>query len=173
MLPGPVKLTKISIVMCMLLCPKASFTNYIDKILAFFDHLPPSVEIFYGMNVDKKQTYHLPTSSCKHSLRTTPNGPYLFKPTHHRWKYGLRAYCANIYCTCIQNMSILLATTVKAKPILSSLYLILVWYQYKNTVFTSWVGKNTNLKIVCGYIYSELTFKLKNENRFLIGFCWP
>ena len=30
-----------------------SFTNYIDKILAFFDHLPLSVDIFYGINVDK------------------------------------------------------------------------------------------------------------------------
>ena len=30
------------------------FTNYIDKIFAFFDHLPPCVDIFYGMNVDKK-----------------------------------------------------------------------------------------------------------------------
>ena len=25
---------------------KGSFTNYVDKILAFFDHLPPSVDIF-------------------------------------------------------------------------------------------------------------------------------
>ena len=29
------------------------FTNYVDKILAFFDHLPPCVDIFYGMNIDK------------------------------------------------------------------------------------------------------------------------
>ena len=34
-----------------------SFTNYVDKILAFFDHLPTSVDIFYGMNVDKKWTF--------------------------------------------------------------------------------------------------------------------
>ena len=49
---------------------KGSFTNYVDKILAFFDHLPPCVDIFYGMNVDKKWTFldHLPTSSCKRSL---------------------------------------------------------------------------------------------------------
>ena len=33
---------------------KGSFTNYVDKILAFFDHLPPSIDIFYDMNVDKK-----------------------------------------------------------------------------------------------------------------------
>ena len=33
---------------------KGSFTNYVDKILAFFDHLPPCVDIFYGINVDKK-----------------------------------------------------------------------------------------------------------------------
>ena len=36
---------------------KGSFTNYVDKILAFFDHLPPSVDIFYGMNVYKKWTF--------------------------------------------------------------------------------------------------------------------
>ena len=71
-----------------------SFTNYVDKILSFFDHLPPYsvlsikktgcltipnvliypvllidskkyVEIFYGINVDKKWTFldHLPTLS--------------------------------------------------------------------------------------------------------------
>ena len=52
-----------------------SYTNYINKILAFFDHLPPWVDIFYGMNVDKKWTFldRLPTSSCKRSLWTTPN----------------------------------------------------------------------------------------------------
>ena len=32
---------------------KGSFTNYVDKILALFDHLPTCVDIFYGMNVDK------------------------------------------------------------------------------------------------------------------------
>ena len=49
---------------------KGLFTNYVDKILAFFDHLPPFVDIFYGMNVDKNLTFldHLPTSSCKRSL---------------------------------------------------------------------------------------------------------
>ena len=30
------------------------FTNYVEKILAFFDHLPPCVDIFYGINVVKK-----------------------------------------------------------------------------------------------------------------------
>ena len=50
--------------------PKGSFTNYVDKILAFFYHLPTCIDIFYGMNVDKKWTFldHLPTSSCKRSL---------------------------------------------------------------------------------------------------------
>ena len=43
---------------------KGSFTNYVDKILAFFDHLPPCVDIFYGMNIDKNWTLedHLPTN---------------------------------------------------------------------------------------------------------------
>ena len=49
---------------------KGLFTNYVDKILAFSDNLPPYVYIFYGINVDKKWTFwdHLPTSSCKRSL---------------------------------------------------------------------------------------------------------
>ena len=34
-----------------------SFTNYVDKILAIFDHLPPSLDIFYGINVDKKSIF--------------------------------------------------------------------------------------------------------------------
>ena len=38
-------------------------TNYVDKILAFFDHLPTCVDIFYGMNVDRSglfKTTYLP-----------------------------------------------------------------------------------------------------------------
>ena len=36
---------------------RGSFTNYVD-------HLPPCVDIFYAMNVDKKWSFldHLPTS---------------------------------------------------------------------------------------------------------------
>ena len=46
------------------------FTNYVDKILDFFDHLLPCVVIFYGIyvNVD-----HLPTLYCKRSLWTPLN----------------------------------------------------------------------------------------------------
>ena len=33
---------------------KGSFKNYVDKIWTLFDHLPPFVDIFYGLNVDKK-----------------------------------------------------------------------------------------------------------------------
>ena len=36
---------------------KGPFTNYVDKILVFFDHLPPCVDIFYGIHVDKKWTF--------------------------------------------------------------------------------------------------------------------
>ena len=38
--------------------------------LSFFDHLPPSVYIFYGIKVYKKSIFfdHLPPSSCKRSL---------------------------------------------------------------------------------------------------------
>ena len=57
-----------------------SFTNYVDKILAFFDHLLPCVDIF-GMNIDKKWTFQdrLPTSSCKRSLWTTPVKEYEYQ----------------------------------------------------------------------------------------------
>ena len=52
-----------------------AFTNYVDKFLAFFDHLTPCVDIFYLINVDKNKTFldYLPTSSCKRSLWTPPN----------------------------------------------------------------------------------------------------
>ena len=47
---------------------KGVFTNYVDKILAFFDHLPPSVDIFYGINVDKKSIFSTTYPSCKRSF---------------------------------------------------------------------------------------------------------
>ena len=57
---------------------KGSFTSYVDKILAIFDHC---VDILYGINgtrinVDKKWTFldHQPTSSCKRSLWMPPTG---------------------------------------------------------------------------------------------------
>ena len=55
-------------------CRMGAFTNYVYKILASFDHLPPCVYIFYGMKVYKKFTFldHLPTLSCKRSLWTPP-----------------------------------------------------------------------------------------------------
>ena len=31
---------------------KVLFTNYVDESLAFFDHLPPCIDIFYGIKVD-------------------------------------------------------------------------------------------------------------------------
>ena len=58
---------------------KGAFTNYLDEFLAFFDHLPPCVDIFYLINIDKNKTFldYLPTSSCKSSLWTPPNDVYL------------------------------------------------------------------------------------------------
>ena len=32
---------------------KGAFTKYVDKILSYFDHLPPYVDIFYLIKVDK------------------------------------------------------------------------------------------------------------------------
>ena len=41
---------------------RGAFFNYVDKIFAFFDHLPPYVDIFYLVNVDKKvNIFGLPT----------------------------------------------------------------------------------------------------------------
>ena len=40
----------------MLILDKGLFTNYDGKILAIFDHLPTCIDIFYGMNFDKKWT---------------------------------------------------------------------------------------------------------------------
>ena len=42
--------------------------------LAFFDYLPPSINVFYGIKVYKKLIFfdHLPPSSCKRSLWTPP-----------------------------------------------------------------------------------------------------
>ena len=49
-------------------------TNYLGKFRAFFDHLPPSIDIFYPIDVDGRSTFldYLPPSSCKRSLWTTP-----------------------------------------------------------------------------------------------------
>ena len=32
----------------------SQFANYTDKLLALFDHLPPNIDIFYLINIDKK-----------------------------------------------------------------------------------------------------------------------
>ena len=37
--------------------PLGPFTNWVDKFLDLFDHLPPSVDIFYLINVDKKSIF--------------------------------------------------------------------------------------------------------------------
>ena len=36
---------------------KGAFTNYVDKFFAFFDHLSPSVDIFYLIMVDKSRNF--------------------------------------------------------------------------------------------------------------------
>ena len=41
--------------------PKEAFFNYVDKILSFFDHLAPNVDIFYLIRVDKVNIFKLPT----------------------------------------------------------------------------------------------------------------
>ena len=64
---------------------KGSFPNYVDKILVFFDYLPPCVDIFYGMNVDKsghfKTTYlpHLVNVVCERPLTKNCSDLSLFE----------------------------------------------------------------------------------------------
>ena len=60
---------------------KGAFFNYVDKI--FFGHLPPYVDIFYLIRVDKKPTFldYLPTSSCQRSLWT----PTKYELEKHMW----------------------------------------------------------------------------------------
>ena len=55
---------------------KGAFTNYVDKFLAFFDHLPSCVDIFYlpHKRWQKVKSFGLlPTSYCQRSLRKPPN----------------------------------------------------------------------------------------------------
>jgi hypothetical protein len=49
---------------------QGAFFKYVDKILAFFNHLPPYVDNFYLLRVAKKSIFwdYLPTSSCQRSL---------------------------------------------------------------------------------------------------------
>ena len=72
----------------------------------FFDCLPPCFDIFYGMKVDKKLTFldHLPTSSCKRSLWTTPKLPrqkssdiYSTGPMERMGTCGLREVVPTIF----------------------------------------------------------------------------
>ena len=65
-------------VVCMVACWGRSETTLTR--LWLFDHLPHCVDIFYGINIDKRWTFlnHLPTSSCKSSLWMTPLCKYLF-----------------------------------------------------------------------------------------------
>ena len=37
--------------------PEGSFKNYVDKIMAFLDHLTHCFDIFYCVNVDKKWAF--------------------------------------------------------------------------------------------------------------------
>ena len=57
---------------------KGMFTNYVHKILDFFDHLPLCVDIFYGMNVDNFKTTYLPrlvNLVCEQLLTLVGVGP--------------------------------------------------------------------------------------------------
>ena len=50
------------------------FTNYVDKSLAFFDTYPPALTFSMIWRLTKSTFLdHLPTSSCKRTLWTTPD----------------------------------------------------------------------------------------------------
>jgi hypothetical protein len=51
---------------------KQAFTNHVEKFLPFFDHLPPSIDIFYFINVDKKSILP-PLFVSKRSFLPKPN----------------------------------------------------------------------------------------------------
>ena len=61
---------------------KGPFTNYVDKILAFLDHLPYCVDFFMVWTLIKSgrdvfgPPIYLLTSSCKSSLWTTPQSTF-------------------------------------------------------------------------------------------------
>ena len=66
--------------------PTGLFTNYVDN---FFDHLPPSVAIFYIMNVDKNSTFlDLLPSSCKRWLTQIFKWQLLKMVIKHKSKVG-------------------------------------------------------------------------------------
>ena len=51
--------------------PRRHSQTTLTRFWLFFDHLPPFIDIFFGINVDKKWTFLdqlIPTPSCKRSL---------------------------------------------------------------------------------------------------------
>ena len=52
-------------------CHKGAFKDYVYKILAFFDHLPPWFTFLWYKSLQKVDLFdHLPPFSCKRSLWT-------------------------------------------------------------------------------------------------------
>ena len=72
------------------------------QYLSFFDHLPPSVYIFYGIKVYKKSIFL--TSSCIHSLWSAPCGKkYIevkFVNSTEKTLLGILPRFKNIYDWC-------------------------------------------------------------------------
>ena len=65
---------------------QGSFTNYVDKIFVFFDHLTTCVDIFYGMEVDKKTTYipRLVNVVCERPLMLLACQSHIFPQFHQQ-----------------------------------------------------------------------------------------
>ena len=68
---------------------QTTFTRF-----GFFLTTYPCVDIFYGINLDKKWIFldHLPTSSCKRSLWTAPNPFVYMLPNQFNFKFMLKKF---------------------------------------------------------------------------------
>ena len=137
-------------------CYKGRFTNCVDKILAFFDHLPPCIDIFYGMNVDKKWTFldHLPTLYCKRSLWSTPYSTY-----------NQKKILFFLFINCNDQVSIKI-------PTISHLQKVFVHAKSDNR--TVWPGQ---FKTCRTYIftnpYLKPSLKIGTAKRHLLELSWP
>ena len=69
-----------------------SFTNYVDNILVFFDHLPPCVDNLYVMNVDKNG--HFKTTYLPRLINVVCERPlYVFAKSTRYFLRVRKQYC--------------------------------------------------------------------------------
>ena len=110
--------------------------------LSFFDHLPPSVYIFFGIKVYKKINFfdHLALSSCKRSMWTAPYPKIVPSAIWRDFQSWL--YCSHkrAYSRCLQWCSIFIGLFLPPPPtIFDESYLLLTdcqffWEFYPKTI---------------------------------------